>query len=71
MRRLDIPVRRRIFEALDLYVTGRRGDAQKLTGRGDQWRLRVGNWRVIFRPDFQDGVVVVLRVLPRSQAYRA
>jgi mRNA-degrading endonuclease RelE of RelBE toxin-antitoxin system len=70
MRRLTLSARQRIFEALDLYVAERRGDVLKLQGREDEWRLRVGDRRVLFQPNFQDRVVVVLRVLPRGRAYR-
>ena len=70
MRRLDLSVRIRVLEALDLYVAERRGDVQKLRGKVDEWRLRVGEWRVRFRPDYTHHVLVVLRVLPRGRAYR-
>ena len=70
MRRLELSVRTRIFEALDLYVAERRGDVRKLRGKVDEWRLRVGEWRVRFRPDYTNRVLVVLRVLPRGRAYR-
>jgi len=40
---------------------------RKLQGREDQYRLRVGDWRVIFR---QHGVILdVLKVRPRGSAY--
>lgn len=45
-----------------------RGDIAKLVGSDDEWRLRVGEWRVRFTR--QDGIVYVLRVLPRGRAYR-
>jgi len=64
MRRLNLSARQRIFDALDLYVTDRRGDVLKLRGRQDEWRLRVGDRRILFQPNFQDRVVVVVLVLP-------
>ena len=69
-QRLDPPVRRRIIEALD-RLTGDlpAGDVVKLTGGQDEWRLRVGDWRVRFQRD-SAGDVQVLRVLPRGRAYR-
>ena len=45
-------------------------DVKKLGGRGDEWRLRVGRWRVILRLDNAAGTIYALRVLPRSEAYR-
>ena len=70
MRRLDRAVRQRIFDALDNYVAEHRGSVRKLTGREDEWRLRVGDWRIRFRSDARVRIVVVLRVLPRGEAYR-
>ena len=70
MRRLTLSARQRIFAALDLYVAERRGNVLKLHGRAEEWRLRVGDRRILFRPNLQDRVVVVLRVLPRGRAYR-
>jgi len=46
------------------------GDIVKLAGSDDEWRLRVGDWRVRFTRDRERRVVQVLRVLPRGRAYR-
>lgn len=80
LRRLDPEARRRIFEALDRLIGDPpQGDVRKLAGREDEWRLRVGNWRVRFRYDaqpkdvghgLQATTIVVLRVLDRREAYR-
>ena len=42
---------------------------RKLEGREDEWRVRVGTWRVVYR--IEDGrlVVVVVRVAPRGEVY--
>ena len=61
----------RIREALDgLTDFPRQGDLRKLRGREEEWRLRVGDYRVRFTPDSRNRVISILRVLPRSQAYR-
>ena len=39
MRRLDLLVRQRIFEAFDRYVAHRQGDLKKLRGKDNEWRL--------------------------------
>jgi mRNA interferase RelE/StbE len=44
------------------------GDVATLAGADDEWRLRVGDWRVRFTRD-DHGTVQVLRVLPRGRAY--
>lgn len=45
------------------------GDVTRLKGR-HEWRLRVGDWRVLFRRDAEVQTIEVLRVLPRGRAYR-
>lgn len=69
LRRLDPPVRARVLDALALLVSeAPAGDVVKLVGK-QEWRLRVGEWRVRFGLDREARVVVVLRVLPRGRAY--
>jgi mRNA-degrading endonuclease RelE of RelBE toxin-antitoxin system len=46
-----------------------RGDFKKLQG-GRGWRLRVGHWRVRLELDSRSGVMRVLHVLNRRDAYR-
>jgi mRNA-degrading endonuclease RelE of RelBE toxin-antitoxin system len=58
--------RRRV---LDFARTGH-GDVNKLAGRPNEWRLRVGSWRVTFTYDRAAGELVVLAVEPRGSAYR-
>ena len=36
----------------------------------DEWRLRVGDWRVRFRYDHPTRTLEVLRILPWGQVYR-
>lgn len=64
------PVPPAIYDALDKLTSAQpSGDVIKLTGR-EEWRLRVGDWRVLFQRDSEDRVIRVLRVLPRGRAYR-
>lgn len=71
LNRLPRQDRHRVLEALERLRGGLQlGDVKKLSGFENEWRLRVGNWRVRFRPDFTAGVLVILRVLPRGSAYR-
>ena len=41
----------------------------KLVGEVDQWRIRVGDWRIVYR--IEDGrlVVIVVRLAPRGGVY--
>jgi len=69
LRRLDRPIKKRVVDALDRFVADpHAGDTRKLAG-SDEWRLRVGGWRVRFNFDDEARVIVVTRVLPRGRAY--
>ncbi|MGE0539618.1 MAG: type II toxin-antitoxin system RelE/ParE family toxin [Dehalococcoidia bacterium] len=69
--RLPVQAQQRIVTALDRYVgEERRGDVKKLAGGGDEWRLRVGDWRLRFRYSEDGRTLVVVRVRPRGRAYR-
>jgi len=64
--------RERVRLALQRFVTEQVGDFKRLRGRDDEWRLRVGDLRVLCRPegDHESGTLAVIRVLPRDRAYR-
>jgi mRNA interferase RelE/StbE len=66
---LDRPVAKRVVLAIErLAKEDRRSDVRKMSG-GDEYRLRVGDWRVRFRRDNVKREIVVLRALPRGRAY--
>lgn len=72
--KLDKSVRQRIQSALleleqaenPLFHHAVRNLTGKL--RGD-YRLRVGDWRVLFTPDRAEKVIYVYAILPRGAAY--
>jgi len=71
IERLNPATRQRILTGLDrLAQDPSGGDTRKLQGTPDQWRLRVGDWRIRFRRDDANRTIRVLRVLPRDRAYR-
>jgi mRNA interferase RelE/StbE len=64
-------MQQRVATALDrLAHSPRQGDIKKLAGADDEYRLRVGDWRVFFRPDPARRTVVILAIRHRSAAYR-
>ena len=70
LKHLPLDTQQRILLALErLAADPSQCDIRKLQGSEDEWRLRVGEWRVrfLYAPD---GTIVVLRVLPRATAYR-
>ena len=68
LARLDRRAQDRIREAVRRFAETGRGDIRKLSGREEEWRLRVGPWRVMFT--FAETGIEIIRVLPRRDAYR-
>jgi mRNA interferase RelE/StbE len=58
-----------VVEAIDRLLNDPGGADIKKLG-GSEWRLRVGRWRVRFEMDNQAGLLRILRVLARKEAYR-
>lgn len=61
---LDSVTKRRIKEAIENLPFG---DIKKLKGYQHDYRLRVGNFRVLF--SLENDIITVKGVLPRGQAY--
>ncbi|MEZ4493938.1 MAG: type II toxin-antitoxin system RelE/ParE family toxin [Dehalococcoidia bacterium] len=60
----------RIQRAVRQFARSGDGDVKKLAGAGNEWRLRVGDWRVRFTL-WEDGAELhVLAVALRRDAYR-
>jgi mRNA interferase RelE/StbE len=67
LRRLGRRDRERISAAIGGLPEG---DVKLLRGAERLWRLRVGEWRVIFDRRDAERVIDVLAVRPRGRAYR-
>src|SRR3954447_8788538 len=83
LARLDRQVYRRVMQALQRLADTGQGNIARLQGTENEFRLRVGDWRVRYLLYFivrqpeppatgeeQVRVIDVLRVLPRGRAYR-
>jgi mRNA interferase RelE/StbE len=67
--RLDPPVRRRVLSTLErLAADDPTIDERKLKSM-DEWRIRVGDWRIRFTRDDEARTIHVTHVLPRGRAY--
>ena len=72
--KLDKPTKKRIKNSLlDLESEVNpftHKNVRQLTGKlkGD-YRLRVGDWRILFTPDFEEKVLYVYAILSRGKAY--
>lgn len=67
LRSLPEDIRRSIGYRLHLLQTDLAGDVKKLTAQEKKYRLRVRNFRVLFR--LEDNVIVVYDVKDRKEAY--
>ncbi|HEY2291571.1 MAG TPA: type II toxin-antitoxin system RelE/ParE family toxin [Thermoanaerobaculia bacterium] len=69
LERLDRKVRQRIVSAVDRFAQTGQGDVKRLQGMKEEtFRLRVGEWRIIFLEE-ETLFILILRALPRSGAY--
>ena len=69
-RRLHGPLRDRIRAAVDgLAINPRPVGAVKLAGR-DDFRIRVGDYRIVYAIDDDDRIVLIARIAHRREVYR-
>lgn len=67
----DVRLKAALKRALDgLINSPRPPGCLKMSGRLDHWRIRVGDWRVIYRIEDARLVVLVISVAPRGEIYR-
>ena len=70
-RKLPPEIRTRVNRALlALEDTPRPHGLIKLSGSSNRWRIRVGDYRVIYHIDDAAREVTVLRIAHRRQVYR-
>jgi mRNA interferase RelE/StbE len=68
LRALSREQRVRIGHRLDALPHGLQGDVKKLSGRAGKYRLRVGNFRILFV--LEKDLIFVHQVKDRKDAYR-
>ncbi len=67
---LDRGEQLRIWRAVELFAGESKGDVLRLQNiTPPEYRLRVGKWRVRFRLDHDRGIMNILHVLRRDEAY--
>jgi mRNA interferase RelE/StbE len=67
---LDRPVQRRVSQVIDrLAENPRPAQATQLVGDRATWRVRVGDWRILYEIHDDKVVVLILDVRHRSRAY--
>ena len=71
LRKIDRQYQGRIAEAIDaLERDPRPHGCKKMQGYESRYRIRVGDYRVIYDIEDEQVVVVVLRIRHRKDAYR-
>jgi len=71
LTKLDKPVARRIIRAVDaLGADPRPRGARPLVGYVSLWRIRIGDYRVVYTVKGAELVVLALHVAHRSDVYR-
>ncbi len=68
LRALPSELRRRIGQRLDALQADLQGDVRKLAGQAGKYRLRVGDYRILFT--LENDLVFVHQVKDRKDAYR-
>jgi len=70
-RSLDRQVQRRITEKVDALCDNPfPSGSKKLKGEVEHFRIRVGDYRVVYRIDGKRVVVVIVRIGHRKEVYR-
>ncbi|MDO8635921.1 MAG: type II toxin-antitoxin system RelE/ParE family toxin [Dehalococcoidia bacterium] len=70
LKKLPSTLEKRAMAALDrLKKDPREPGVKKLKGQKNEWRVRVGDYRILFTIDDAKRVVQVYRIGPRSAVY--
>ena len=71
LEHLGEPLLSRILKRIETLAVDPRPDGcRKLQGASDLWRIRVGDYRVLYAVDDAKQIVDVIAVRNRSDAYR-
>ena len=71
LERLDPPIAHRVMASIKKLIQNPRPPGcVKLHGSENQWRIRIGDWRVVYTIDEQARIVDIVAVRHRSDVYR-
>ncbi len=68
LKKIPLESRERIVEKIEAMSDDLAGDVKQLTNITPEYRLRVGDYRVLF--EIEEAAIVVYRVRHRREAYR-
>lgn len=67
LKKLDRNTQIRILNAINQLPCG---DVKKLQGNSGDYRLRVGNYRIVFSKEDEKLIIVVIEIAPRGEIYK-
>jgi len=67
LKKIDKKEVNKIIETIENMQDNLKGDIKKLTNHSPQYRLRVGNYRVLF--EIEDNNIVIYRIKHRRDVY--
>ncbi|MFJ4267313.1 type II toxin-antitoxin system RelE/ParE family toxin [Paenarthrobacter nicotinovorans] len=70
IRKLEPPVRRKVLLAIVELETNPRPDGvKKLSAESNAWRIRIGDYRVLYEIHDDELVVIIFRAAHRREVY--
>ncbi|MET3904620.1 type II toxin-antitoxin system RelE/ParE family toxin [Paenarthrobacter sp. 4246] len=70
IRKLDAPVRRKILLAIaELEQNPRPDGVRKLSAQSNSWRIRLGDYRVLYEIHDGELVIIIFRAAHRREVY--
>ena len=67
-RKIPVPQLRRIFSQIEKMSNDLKGDIKRLTNFTSEYRLRVGDYRILFETD--EDKIIVYRICHRKDVYK-
>ena len=68
LKSIPLQDRKKIIERIDMMEDNLSGNIKKLTNHTPEYRMRSGNWRVLF--EIEGSRIIIYRILNRKEAYR-
>ena len=59
---------KKILEKIDKMSNNLQGDVKQLTNYTPEYRLRVGDYRVLF--EIEESIIIIYRIRQRKEAYK-
>ena len=73
-RKLPSELKEKIVELLDVLenepVPADKYDVKKLKGLPNTYRIRFGDWRIVYKVEFAERRITIVKIEKRSKAYK-